>query len=83
MAYSEYKRDNRFLLNNEGAYMEFICDEVGDVAHLPVGPEPGTAYSALAYSYPRPGSMALIADTGDIYTLTPSRTWTCVLAGEM
>lgn len=83
MAYSAYKRNNDFISDNEGAYLEFVCDTVGDIDNLPTGPEKAHPYIAQYKKYPRPGSMAVVADTADVYVLSPARVWKKLIEGEV
>lgn len=56
-----------------GTIRVYICDTVADVANLPTG-EDGGGWDEI----PAPGSTALVAETKEIYALTPARTWMSV-----
>lgn len=82
MAYSAYKRDKDFITDGEGSYLEFICDTEADIADLPTGPNEAQPYVAQYRNFPRPGSMAVVAETGDVYALSPGRLWCKVIEGD-
>lgn len=63
-----------YLVNSDGVYHEFICDAEADVASLPTN-------AGKNYTKPRAGSTALVCATGNVYVLTPSRTWVRLIEG--
>lgn len=64
---STYKQNDKV-----SAYVtEFICDSVADIINLPT--EKNKVY---------PGSMALIASTGEVYIFNASHKWVLLGSGD-
>lgn len=70
MAYSVVSTTSRSMA---GVVTQFICDAAADVSSLPTG-----SGSLRWADQPAPGSSALVAETKEIYALTPARTWVSV-----
>lgn len=59
------------LADGKGIYAELICDTEADVATLPTTAEQGV----------RPGSMAVVTETGNLYILNNARNWVVLVEG--
>ena len=68
--YSKLSQNGMNVQNEEGVYMEFICDTAEDIAQLPTGRECG-----VYLDRPRPGSMAVCIAQKSLYTLSNQREW--------
>ena len=58
-----------YVANDEGIYIEYVCDNVSDVSTLPTGKESGGS------DRPRPGSVAIVTAAAEIYVLSNAREW--------
>lgn len=65
--YTTLKEDGNYLNNGQGTYMEFVVDNIEDVATLPTGI--GDA------------SIALVCNAATVYVLNNAREWVVLIAG--
>ena len=72
---TKLKEGNTYVVDKEGIYTEFICDEPADVLKLPTGA------NSSSLDRPRPGSTAVITSTQEVYVLTNQRVWVALVEG--
>lgn len=72
---TKLKEGNTYVVDNEGIYTEFVCDEPADVLNLPTGA------NSNSLDRPRPGSTAVITSTQEVYVLTNQREWVALVEG--
>lgn len=73
--YTTLKEDGNYLNNGQGTYMEFVVDNIEDVATLPTG------IGDASIARPRPGSTALVCNAATVYVLNNAREWVVLIAG--
>ena len=72
---TKLKEGNTYVVDNEGIYTEFVCDEPADVLNLTTGA------NSSSLDRPRPGSTAVITSTQEVYVLTNQRVWVALVEG--
>lgn len=70
------RQGTRLVEDENGTYTEYICSNVADTANLPTG------INSDSLDRPRPGSLAVVITTGDVYMLSPEREWISITGDD-
>ncbi len=73
--YTVLSEDGKYLSNGQGTYIEYVVDNIEDVATLPTGKD------NPAINRPRPGSTAVVTNAGMVYVLSNAREWVVFVEG--
>ena len=63
-----------YVVDEDGYYHEYVCDDNTDIADLPTG-----AGMEMSQLKPRPGSTAVITDNAAVYMLSNQRAWSKIV----